>query len=230
MSQLVDLRREVRTRQRTSIVVTMAMALVVVAGAFAVGTRFVGSDESAPPAGVSTTQEAQQVAADFFAAYDAFDADRMLTYFSDTDVVAGQWESTEGLRSDAAWREVAGWAETRSPCAATNDGPDVVALRCDYTVHALGSEQLGRGPFEGGYWALHVQDARIVYAHSEFPYSTNGYAAQMWEPFLAFVRSEYPDDAALMFEEDGTDSLKDEAAWPLWEAHVADYVASESAG
>ena len=62
MTQIVDLKREVKTRQRTGMVVTGAVVLALVVGALAVTTRWIGSDEAAPPAGPSVTTQAQQVA------------------------------------------------------------------------------------------------------------------------------------------------------------------------
>jgi hypothetical protein len=229
MTQIVDLHREVKTRQRTGVAVTAAVVLVLVAGAFALGARFIGSDETAPPAGPSRTDKAQQVVSNFFAAYDAYDADRMLTYLSD-EGIATQWDSPQDLRSDTAWLEAAGWTESRDPCRASSARGGVIDLRCDYGVQAMGSEQLGRGPYGGAYWALHVQGDHIVYAHSEFPHSTNGFAAEMWEPFLHFVETEYPDDADVMFSENGSEGEKSPAALRLWKQRVGDYVASETAG
>lgn len=229
MTQIVDLKREVRTRQRTGMVVTGVVVLALVVGALAVTTRWVGSDEAAPPAGPSVTTQAQQVAAGFFAAYDRYDADRMLTYLSD-EAVAMVWDSTEDLRGDATWREAAGWTELRAPCQAGKASGSTVDLRCDYRLQALGSEQLGRGPFEDNYWSLRVQDGQIAYALSEFSHDTNGFAAEMWEPFAAFVESTYPDDADLMYNADRSGSKHDPESARLWEQHVADYVASETAG
>jgi len=229
MTQIIELKREVKTRQRTGMVATAAVVLALVVGALAVTTRWIGSDESAPPAGPSVTEQSQQVAAGFLAAYDGYDADRMLTYLSD-EAVAMVWESTEGLRGDATWREAAGWTELRDPCQASKASASTVDLRCDYRLQALGSEELGRGPYEDNYWSLHVQEGQIVYARSEFSYDTNGFAGEMWEPFAAFVESTYPDDADLMYNDDRSASRHDPESVRLWEQHVADYVASEATG
>jgi len=228
VTQIVDLRREVKTRQRTGLAVAAAVVLVALAGAFMLGTRFIGSDDAAPPAGPSRTADARQVAAKFFAAYDAYDADRMLATLSDQGFMT-QWTSAEDARSDVAWREAVGWTESHEPCLASSASGGAVNLRCDVEVQALGSEQLGRGPYGSGYWALHVEGAKVTYAHLEFPHSTNGFAAETWEPFVHFVEAEYPADAELMLNEDETDSERN-AALPLWKQHVADYVAAEIAG
>jgi hypothetical protein len=229
MTQIVDLKREVKTRQRTGMVVTGVAVLALVVGALAVTTRWVGSDEAAPPAGPSVTTQAQQVAAGFFTAYDTYDANRMLTYLSDEAVLMA-WDSTEGLRGNATWRQAAGWTELREPCQASKPSGSTVELRCDYRLHALGSEQLGRGPFEDNYWSLHVRDGQIVYARSEFPFGTNGFADEMWEPFVGFVESSYPDDADVMYNADRSASEYGPESVRLWDQHLADYVASETAG
>jgi hypothetical protein len=229
VTQIVDLKREVKTRQRTGMVVTGVVVLALVVGALAVTTRWVGSDEAAPPAGPSATTQAQQVASGFLRAYDMYDADRMLTYLSDEAVLMA-WDSTEGLRGNATWRQAAGWTELREPCQASKPSGSTVELRCDYRLHALGSEQLGRGPFEDNYWSLHVRDGQIVYARSEIPFGTNGFASEMWEPFLGFVESTHPDDVDVMYSGDRSTSNYDPESVRLWEQHIADYVASETAG
>jgi hypothetical protein len=229
MSQIVDLKREVKTRQRTGLGVTGALVLVVVLGALALSTRWFGSDEAGPPAGLSKIAAARQVASGFFTAYDAYDADRMLTYL-DSHAVAMQWASAESLRGDAAWREAAGWTELREPCRASKGGQGTVDLRCDYRVHALGSEQLGRGPFGGGYWSLHVRDGQIVYAFVDFPYNSNGFSGEVWEPFLAFVEANHRGDADSMYTGDRSDPLYTPEALRLWKQRVADYVAAETPG
>jgi len=231
VTQIVDLRREVKTRQRTGLAVAAAVVLVALAGAFMLGTRFIGSDDAAPPAGPSRTADARQVAAKFFAAYDAYDADRMLATLSDEGVATAQWGSPDALRGDAAWRQEARWTERRSPCQASGGKGQVVDLRCDYNVDALGSDQLDRGPYQGSYWSLHVQDGRISYAHAEFPFGTNGFADEMWEPFAAFVESEHPGDADVMYTDASLSEQSTTAgSLRLWKQHVADYVAAETTG
>ena len=226
MTQIVDLKREVKTRQRTGAVATGVVVLALVVGALALTTRWVGSDESAPPAGPSVTTQAQRVAAGFFAAYDTYDADRMLTFLSD-EAVAMSWDSPEGLRGDAAWREAAGWTELRDPCQIGDSSGNRVDIRCDYRLRALGSERLGRGPYGDNYWSLHVQDGQIVFARNEFTYTSNGFSGEMWEPFAAFVQSTYPGDADLMYNADRSASKHGPQSVQLWEQHIDDYVASE---
>lgn len=231
MTQIVELKREVKTRQRTGVAVAAAVVLVVVAGTFFATTRLLGSDDSSLPAGPSRADRATQVATSFFAAYDDNDADGMLALMTE-DAITPEWESAANLREDALWRQAAGWTETQRRCAKSGEAVgDIVYLRCDFSLHALGSAELGRGPFEGGYWAVHVQGDKVVYLLSEFPFSTNGFAAQMWEPLITFVEQNYPNDYSAMYDEEGQEAGKrDGATLQLWEQHVADYVASETAG
>lgn len=229
MSQIVDLKREVKTRQRTGLVVTAAVVLAVVLGGLALSTRWFGSDEAAPPAGPSVTDQARQVGAGFLQAYGSYDADRAVSYLAD-DAVTTDWPSLEGLRADLSWNEAVGWTELRSPCQRTGIDGATVELKCDYQVHALGSDQLGRGPFGDGYWSLHVRDGEIVYASPQFPFGTNGFSVEMWEPFLAFVEASHPGDADVMYNDDRSDAESTPESLQLWQQHVADYVAAETAG
>jgi hypothetical protein len=230
MSQLVDLKREVKTRQRAGVAVAAAVVLVVLAGAFFATTRLLGSDDTSLPAGPSRTDRALGIATDLFAAYDDNDAEGMLALMT-RDAITPEWTSADNVRDDARWREAVGWAETQRRCAQSGEPVgDVFYLRCDFALHALGSEQLGRGPFEGGYWAVHVQRGKVNYLTSEFPFSTNGFATEMWEPFEAFVSENYPDDHGTMYEDEGAEAgRQDSHSLQLWTQHIADYVRSESA-
>ena len=229
MTQITDLKREVRTRQRAGMVVTAAVVLVVVLGALAFSTRWLGSDEVATPAGPTVTDEAKQVAAGFLQAYGSYDADRAIGYLAD-DALTADWPSPEGLRSDLSWNEAVGWTELRSPCQKTGVDGATVELRCGYQVHALGSDELGRGPFGDSYWSLHVRDGLIVYASPQIPCGSNGFSAEMWEPFLAFVDASYPGDADVMYNENRTDAAITSESLQLWTQHIADYVTAVRAG
>jgi hypothetical protein len=228
MTQIVDLKREVKNRQRTGLVVTAAVVLVVVGG-LALSTRWFGSDEAAPPAGTSVTYDARQVAAGFLQAYGSYDADRAVSYLTD-DAITTDWPSPEGLRADLSWNEAVGWTELRSPCQRTGVDGATVELRCDYQVHALGSDQLGRGPYGDSFWTLRVRDGKIVYASPQFPFEANGFSGEMWEPFLAFVDASHPGDADVMYNDNRTEPAITPESLQLWEQHIADYVAAEAAG
>ncbi len=230
MTQIVELKREVRNRQRTGMVVTATVVLALVVGALAVSTRWIGSDESAPPAGPSVTDEARQVAAGFLQAYGSYDADRATSYLAD-DAITTDWQSHDELRAQLSWNEAVGWTELRSPCRRTDVVGATVDLRCDYQVHALGSDQLGRGPYGESYWSLHVKNGQIIYARPQFPFQTNGFSAEMWEPFTDFVDTTYPGDADVMYtDESRSKGSTTPEALRLWTQHIDDYVASESGG
>jgi len=136
----------------------------------------------------------------------------------------------EELRGELAWNQAAGWTELREPCQASKGAGSSVNLRCKYQVHALGSEQLGRGPYGDAYWNLHVRGGQIVYALPQFPFASNGFSGEMWEPFVTFVEASYPGDADVMYNADRTNSMRNPESLQLWEQHVADYVASQTAG
>jgi hypothetical protein len=229
MTRIEDLKREVKNRQRTGMVVTGALVLVVVLGALALSTRWSGSDDAAPPAAPSATDEARQVAAGFLQAYGSYDADRAISYLAD-DAITSDWLTPEELRADLSWNEAIGWTELRSPCQRTGADGATVKLTCDYQVHALGSDQLGRGPYGDGFWSLHVRDGKIVFASPRFPFGSNGFSSEMWEPFLAFVDASYPGDSDVMYNDNRTEPTTTPESLQLWEQHVSEYVASETSG
>lgn len=224
MTQLVELKQEDKTRQRTGLILTTAVVLVVVLGTLAASTRWLGTDDAAPPAGRSVTDEARDLASRFFDAYRAYDADRAMSYLT-ASAIAGEWGSPEGFRDERAWSRAAGWTNLIDPCEQVSRAGNAVSLRCGFLVHALGSEELGRGPFGDSSWAITVRDGKIVQVHADFPFMSNGFSEQMWEPFANWVSTTYPRDADIMYT-DGSRSegrATPESLW-LWEQHIRDYV------
>ena len=108
MTQIVDLKREVKTRQRTGMVATAAVVLVVVLGTVAASTRWLGTDESAPPAAPSVTDDARRVAGGFLQAYGSYDADRATSYLADDAITTAGNPPKGSARDSAGTRRSAG--------------------------------------------------------------------------------------------------------------------------
>lgn len=201
MAKLNELKRADKTRRRAGLVLVGAVVAVAVAGGawFAATTLGALDSETQPAAPTVVNTESEAVVQGFLDAYVANDADRALGYLDDS---AAPWRSPEELRREIAWNEAVGFwqiinSAERHDCEQLGDSGSTV--RCTFDFHALGSDQIGRGPYTGSSWTFTLQDGKIVSAARELEFLSNGFSAQMWEPFAAWVSTTYPDDAAVMY-------------------------------
>ena len=112
-------------------------------------------------------------------------------------------------------------------CTATDHSSAGTHVNCSFDVHALGSEQLSRGPFSNNQFLLTVGDGKVVEWQINFTFGTNGFSGQMWEPFVAWVTQHYPKDIPRMI--DGNNNARPDAtSIELWHKHIADYIAAKS--
>ena len=174
----------------------------------AASTRWLGTDESAPPASPSVTDDARRVAGAFLQAYGSYDADRATSYLAD-DAITN--ELAVPRRAPRATQLERGGRLDRAQEPLPTDGrrrrhrrPEVRLPGARARVRPAGPRALRRD-----YWTLHVLDGKIVYARPQFPFGSNGFSAEMWEPFAAFVDTSYPRDADIMYTDGGTDRPAD---------------------
>jgi basic membrane lipoprotein Med (substrate-binding protein (PBP1-ABC) superfamily)/DNA-binding SARP family transcriptional activator len=187
---------------------------------------------AAPPAPIppgTPAAEAEHVAGGFLDAYGAFDADRAISYLTDDAILAilGRSESPEHFRLGISVMEAIGYQQTINGCEEQGGDPSSgIRLRCTFDLHALGSDELGHGPYTGNYWDLTVRDGKLVSASLTWAYTTNGFSRQMWEPFAKWIGDEYPDDVLLMYEDASKTGFRfAEDSIHLWEQHTREYVA-----
>jgi hypothetical protein len=228
-----------------------AVVVAIVVGAIVLATR---NDTNEPqiPAAPSTTVApatpdeadaaqrrvaAEELATGFLDAYGAFDADRAASYLT-AEAIAQEWGSPEQFRLNIHYLEAIGYKQTilQSPrprtavdghCGLQGDSAAGVSLRCAYDLHALRSDAIGLGPFGNNEWDLTVRDGKIVSASPGWAFLTNGFSEQMWEPFAAWVASEYPDDVVVMYTDRRQQMQRlNEESIQLWEQRSREYVAS----
>jgi hypothetical protein len=119
------------------------------------------------------------------------------------------------LRSLVAGQALANWSSRND----SNQGDEAIEFRmlvdhctaarlssgsfvtCWFDAHALGSEQLGLGPFPDNYALLTVRDGKVIEWQINFTFGTNGFSDQMWNPFMGWVTQHYPKDVARMIDE-----------------------------
>jgi hypothetical protein len=237
------------SRHRWLIAAAAAAVVAVVVGAIVLATRNDPSEPqipAAPPTTVAppTPDEAdaaqrrvaaEELATGFLDAYGAFDADRAASYLT-ADAIAQEWGSPEQFRLNIDYLEAIGYKQTilQSPrprtavdghCGLQGDSAAGVSLRCAYDLHALRSDEIGLGPFGDNYWDLTVRDGKIVSASPGWAYLTNGFSDQMWEPFAAWVASEYPDDVVVMYTDRRQEMQRlNKESIQLWAQRSREYV------
>jgi hypothetical protein len=188
-----------------------------------------------------TDAAAEEVALGFLDAYAAFDAEKAMTYVADEADLTGVIDvtdqvpaNTEGLSLRLSLLQAMGYDQTVTSCVATDLGSDT-SVGCGYVFHAIGSDQIGRGPFSGGFFVL-VRDGSIVraswlgdtpvtFSPSLFTSLPSGqFHQQMWEPFGEWVSSTYPKDAAVMYLDGTLDLRFSLESIRLWKRHTREYV------
>lgn len=230
------LRRRDRKRRNQRIAAGVVGIAVFVAAVWVVTTA--GSfDRTTTPADkptVNPADTAKEVALGFLDAYAAFDAQKAMTYVAEDADLRGVLDThkvpanTEGLSLKLSLLRALGYEQTVTSCEAAAFGSDTSVV-CDYVFHALGSDQIGRGPFSGNSYVFTVRDGAIVRAWEVR--NLDKFFRQMWWPFAEWVSSTYPKDAAVMYLH-GPRSVARflPESIPLWEQHTRDYVKAVQQG
>ena len=198
------LRRRDRNRRNQRIVAGIVGIAVFVASIWIV-TSGSSSDRTQKPANepstVTSADEAEDVARGFLAAYGAFDAEAAMTYVADDAdlrwLIDLQVPANErGLSLDLALSEAQRVQLTITWCVASQlrSGAGVV---CGFDFHALGSDELGLGPFTGSTFRFTVRDGEIVEA-AGYP-NFKQFASQMSAPFAEWVAATHPMDFPVMY-------------------------------
>jgi hypothetical protein len=230
--------RDTRKRRRLQVATALAAAAAVAVVAVLVWPH--GDTTTAPPVGPPTrtaeVTDAEQVATDFLGALAGFDRAGAATYVADgaqlrLGTVMGAGAANDPWKLRNRWDEATGWKVTDvQGCRETAvSGIDV---RCLFTAHQLGSDRLGRGPFDANVLTVTVRDGRISNATLTTAHTTNGFADTMWDPFWAWMGDAHPDDEAMMtaFENPGASPARVNRSLRLWEKRTQQYVDAVRAG
>ena len=187
-----------------------------------------------PPTVNPADASAEEAALGFVNAYAAFDAQKAMTYVTYEADISGVIDAqvpanAEGLSLVLSRFKAVGYKQTVTSCDAVPFGSDT-SVTCDFDFHALGSNQIGRGPFSGSSFVFTVRDGAIVRA--SLRWNLDKFGPQMWEPFAEWVSSTYPKDAAVMYPNGtqvGSIRLSPESL-RLWRRHTRDYVEEVNQG
>ena len=216
----IEVDRESKRLDRRLLIGAVVAAALVLIGAFVVFQ----SREAAPAAG--------EVATSFVEAFGAFNAEQAISYLADdadisqmiSSVGAQGVEGTlEEFRLLLSLLDASGYEQTLSSCEELGGSASGTGVSCTFDYHNFGSDEIGRGPFSGSSFFLTVRDGEIVQARMDF--GIEKFSPQMWEPFAGWVSKAYPEDAAVMYEDETYSGVRlTEESIGLWERRTRGYV------
>jgi hypothetical protein len=232
-----DLGRRRDRRRLNQRIAAGAVGIAVFVAAIWVVTTAGSFDRTTTPADQPTVNPdaaAEHVALGFLDAYAAYDAQKAMTYVADDADLRSLMDVTQQFPSNAqalslrlSLLQAVGDETTVTSCEAAPFGTDTSVV-CDFVFHALGSDQIGRGPFGGSSFVFTVRDGAIVRAGAAR--NLDKFDRQMWEPFGEWVSSTYPKDAAVMYVDGTLEARLSLESIRLWEQHTRDYVKAVQQG
>jgi hypothetical protein len=191
-------------------------------------TRGDGDRAEPVPAGVDTVQ----LASKFLEAVYSHDADRTAPFLSPDvqishpgalgTVPVSEWHD------ELAWQQAIGASLVDHVCRVGETSSSTSEAICTYSLHGLGSDQLRRGPYAGNTLDMTIRDGLIVAFEDEWDYMDNGFSAEMWEPFAAWVAREHPSDLRVMYT-DADQNLPrlGPRSSRRWERRVSEWVVTQ---
>jgi hypothetical protein len=223
--------------------VAAAAGVLIIGSAIALAARDADGPgtEEAPVASQApedpTRGTADVVATGFIDAYGAFDVERANTYLADqadiSELISSPGaQGVEGTPQQLplliALLEAQGYEQTVDSCEELGRSAAGTRLRCPFEFALLRSAELGRGPFRGSSFELTVRDGVIVRASMHW--GMDEFLPQMWDPFATWVSTAYPEDSAVMYEDEPHRGARlTEESIRLWARHSRDYVEAETA-
>ena len=198
---------------------------VVAAGAAAAASAaavFWAVDITAPRAEpapiVEPGPQAAEVAERFVAAYATYDTETVAAMAANPGE-ARAWHMS--MARDAAW----GVEFIFEPCQVRTSNRVGTGVLCPFSLHVMGSEEVGRGPFENATFTLWLtEDGKVFEANPTWNYETNG-MTQHVEAVSNWVFEEHPDQTeVLALDEPDVPAAEWDRWLGMWQEYVADYV------
>lgn len=210
--------------RRTGAAAALAVAAAAAVLLLVVLGRSGPREEPVPePAGPTASE---RVATRYLEAFAEYDEDATQTLLAADGDLMG---TTRDWRAQLRWNRAVDFRLLLDECTEESSVGAFTDVHCSVDFHALGSEQLGVGPFRGSYYALTLEDGRVVAVVPHLEIDANGSSAAVWEPFRTWVGQRHPGDLASMYDTAGDAVLSDRSI-RLWERNVSDYLAARSAG
>jgi hypothetical protein len=227
----VDSWREQEKRQRNASrnkkigALAVVAAIAVVAIAWIVGTSG-GQDTTTPANHPPANQSAADAATRFLHQLALFNQDQAVSYLADDADLSGMGlEGPRQLRSTLSWWQATGFKLMLTSCEETGKTSFGTMVSCAFDFQSLRSDEIGKGPYSGSYFALAVRDGEILRVSMYF--DDEEFSPQMWEPFAAWVITNYPEDVAVMYKPSNLQILSNYRLTPesirLWGRHTREY-------
>ena len=214
-----DLQRSRRSQTLLALVVALAAALS------ACTSTSTGDGKSLAAAATTSAPSIppEQVAAEYVDAYAHYDRARLKSVLGGDALT--NWRTTLGTYNRAD--EAIEFTILPGHCSPQPSSSTDTSVTCTFNMQGLGSEQLGLGPYANNDFGIVVRDGKVVEAEMHFDYGNNGFAGQMWEPFVAWVTRNYPEDIPKMLD-GNANALPDATSIKLWHRHIREYVDAKS--
>ena len=219
---LDDGHRDFQRRRRSWVIAGLATIVTIVAVAV-IAWLLSGEDE--PTARTPVDSNADAVAVSFMETTHAYDLDRAVGMLAEDAEIVDAADVAD-WRNGLAWEEAAGFTLAELSCREGQTTSSGTSVHCSYALHGLGSKQLGRGPYGGGTADLTVLDGKITSIEENWPFIENGFSAEMWEPFEAWIARHHLADHTVMYGESLT-KAESARSLRLWEMYIAEYVATQ---
>jgi len=223
-------------RSAVALVVAVLVLLVVV-GSLLKHSAEPLEGETAPDQGATASQTSampERIAADFLDALGGLDAERAITYLADDADISGlMWPVAADLpgahataRLITSWFGAEGYRQVLDPCAPDAFAPEE-RVRCPFGFQALGSYEIGLGPYRGSYVDVTVRGGEIVSAVTRW--NLSAFSAQVWEPFARWISRNHPQDVHVMYANSRSIPQVTPMSIRLWERRSRAYIETKAA-
>lgn len=220
--QLLELLTRVEHEQprsrRAAAVIAAAVAVAAVAAAVFWGTGLTDDRTGPEPVGDPPSRTVR-AAQGFVDAYAAHDAERAASF------LAPGTEPWDGWRSRLARDEVWRVQYLLQPCQDLHTTVFGTTVVCPFDLHALGSEELGVGPFDNGSFTVRVDEQGDVdQASLSYNEINNGLAVHVNE-MRDWMKRVYVYDYPLMKRDYEELSADQKVVWTrMWTEHLQKFI------
>ena len=204
-----------RTRFTAVVAAGVATAAAAAAGFWTAG---LAADDAQPAPVQQPAADPVELTERFVVAYASNDIDTVSELAADGADLRG-WRVF--MARDQAW----GMDFMFEPCRQVTTNSVGTGVVCPFSLHVMGSEQVGRGPFENAVFTVWLNDeGRVFEADTTWNYEYNG-MTEHFEKATAWVWSQHPDQAEfLMLDEPDVPPAQLDRWLGLWERYLQEYV------
>jgi hypothetical protein len=133
------------------------------------------------------------------------------------------------LGAEKAWQRDAAYRVEylMQPCTGTGTSVGATIFTCPYSMHLLGSREVGKGPYRGNTLWVTVADGEVRSADTDMPFETNG-MSEHFDAVHDWVANHHPQNHKHFLAKD--EQYVRPAEWPrwtrLWQQYIKEYIAA----